>query len=441
VPEPFARRWLVALFTFLWVPFAYHYGWALVPGTSVDFPSYHYAAVMAFLEGKSPFGPGAFDAASAQMYQHVHPFVYPPPSLIAFWPLALMSFGTGKAAFIVASHICYLAAVWIILSKLTPLPDEARRRELTIAAALLYLFLFDPAQVTLGLGQVNLIVLPFLFLALAAMRANAQAWQIALPLSAAILLKTYPALLLLPLLFRGNFKAIVLTCVFYGIYALIALVTLPLDVWSTWFTGVLPHGGYTKNLGAASGPWNQNINAFVCRLFLENPWSDAPLRAPALAAPVANVLGLAVLGATAWFGFRDSRRNPGRPIGDAEIAALLLMIFLIAPLSWEHHFVYVLPAAILAIAMMCKGEVKAVAAAALLAALFVIAWRVPFAEPPLRKGWWTLLISVKFYAAAGLWLFFLNRLRRTAATPADSSHALSTGISSCFTTLVASSAS
>jgi hypothetical protein len=414
-----SRAWLVALFIFLYAPFAYQYGWQLVPGGSVDFTTYHYAAVMAFKMGVSPIGHGAMDAASAQMAAHVHPYVYPPPSLIAFAWLAPFSFGTGKALFLLLSHLCYLAAVWIILRRLTPLPADDRLRDLTLAVAVVYLLLFDPAMVTLGVGQVNLIVLPFLFLALAGMRSGAKPWLIALPLSIAILLKTYPAVLLLPLLFRGQWKAIVLTCGFYGVYAAAAALTVPWEVWPAWFTDVLPNGGYTKAIGAAAAPWNQNINAFVCRLFLENPWGEAPLRFPAVAAPLANVLGLTVLGATAWFAFRETRRNPGRTMGDAEIAAFLLMIFLIAPLSWEHHLVYILPAAVLAIAVLIKGEVRGAAAPLLLAALFVIAWRVPLAELPLRHGWWTLLISLKFYAAAALWVFFLHRLRTGAATIAS----------------------
>jgi alpha-1,2-mannosyltransferase len=414
-----AKPLLVALVIFLYAPFAYHHGWKLLPGSSVDFPSYHYGAVMAFKMAETPYGPRAFDWASEQMHQHLPPFVYPPPSLLAFWPLALMPFGVGKTLFIVASHVCYLWAIWVILARLTPLPVETRLRDLTLVVGLVYFVLFDPAIVTLGVGQVNLIVLPFLFLALAGMRTNAAAWQIALPLSLAILLKTYPAVLLLPLLFRKQFMAIALTCVFFGVYTVIAAAVLPLEVWSTWFRLVLPEGGYASG-AAAAAPWNQNINAFVSRLFLPNPFTEVPLAWAGAAKPIGTALSLVVLGVTALFGFQAARRTGDRRMSEVEISAYLLMIFLIAPLSWEHHLVYILPAAIFAITLLMAKEVRGSTAVLLVAALCVIAWRVPFWEEPLRRGVWTLLISVKFYAAVVLWVFFVNRLRTLrAATPAS----------------------
>ncbi|MBA2433232.1 MAG: DUF2029 domain-containing protein [Chthoniobacterales bacterium] len=413
-----AKLWLVGLVIFLYGPFAYHHGWNLLPGINVDFPSYHYAAVMAFKEAQTPYGPHAFDAASEQLRQRVHPFLYPPPSLLAFWPLAYLSFVAGKAALIVASHLCYLWAIWVMLRRLVPVPAELHLRDQTLAVLLVYCFLFDPAIVTLALGQVNLVVLPFLFLALAAMRANAAAWKIALPLSAAILLKTYPAVLLLPLLYRRQFKAIGLTCVFFGISAAVAALVLPVEVWGSWFREVLPAGGYAKSAAAAL-PWNQNINAWVMRLLVPNPFVETPLAASWLGNPPATALALAALGATGFFGFRAARRSADGRMGEVEIAAYLLMIFLIAPLSWEHHLVYILPAAILAITLLMTQNVGRTTAVLLVAALCVIAWRVPLAEPQFGRGWWTLLISIKFYGVVVLWLFFVNRLRLAgAATPA-----------------------
>ncbi|MFL6529631.1 MAG: glycosyltransferase family 87 protein [Chthoniobacterales bacterium] len=412
------RPVLVALVIFLYTPFAYYHGVKLLPGGSVDFPTYHYAAEMVFLEGKSPYPPGAFDTASDQMGTLVVPYLYPPPSLLAFAPLALLSFSPGKTLMILASHVCYLWAIWLLLTRLTPLPTERRLRDLTIILSLVYLFLFDPAIVTLQLGQVNLIVLPFLFLALAGMRSNATAWKIALPLSIAILLKTYPALLLVPLLFRRQFKAIALTCAFFGVYTAIAALVLPLDVWSTWFQYVLPKGGYT-NHEASAMLWNQNINAFVSRLLIGDPLAQAPLPFPSVAKPIATAFGLTVLGSTAYFAFRSARRDGQRTMSDTEIATFLLTIFLIAPLSWEHHLVYVLPAASVALCFLVERRTDWVPGVLIAAALCLIAWRVPFADESLRHGWWTLLISIKFYAALALWAFFLARLRREGtATPA-----------------------
>ncbi|MDQ6860281.1 MAG: DUF2029 domain-containing protein [Verrucomicrobiota bacterium] len=411
MPDRLAKPVLIALVVFLYVPWAYHQGVRLLPGSSVDYPSYHYAAVMAFLKGQSPYLPTSFDMATQEMGTRVLPYLYPPPSLLAFSPLALLSFSAGKALMILASHVCYLWATWVMLTRLVPHPDERWLRDLMIGLSLVYLFLFDPAIVTLQLGQVNLIVLPFLFLALAGMRENSAAWKIALPLSIAILLKTYPVLLLLPMLFRKQYKAIALTCVFFGFYTALSLVVFPLHIWTTWLQYVLPKGGYT-NHEASALLWNQNINAFISRLFIGSDLSEAPLPFASLAKPIATALALAVLGLSAFFAFRAARRDRGSAMSSTEIATFLLVIFLIAPLSWEHHLVYILPAALLALAILLRGELRMPLVVLLVAALCIIGWRVPFADESLRRGWWTLLISIKFYAVVVLWIFFIAQLRR-----------------------------
>ncbi len=406
-----ARALFCALFVFLYAPFAYNFGWKFLPGGSADYPSYHCAAMLTFAEHKSPYGSAAFDFASQELGRKVHPYLYPPPSLLAFWPFSKLAFSPGKAALLVVSHLGYLTAIWLILSRLTLLPNEREKRVLTVVLSLLYFLLFDPAIVTLAVGQINLLVLPFLCLALVGMRQNFAPWRIALPLSVAILLKTYPVLLLLPLFFHRRFKAILLTCLFFAAFTALAALVLPSEVWGSWLREVLPQGGYANNAISPAGPWNQNINGFITRLFLPNEFSEAPLPSPAIARPVATLLALAVLGSTAFYSFRASRRNKSGVLGESEIASYLLMIFLIAPLSWEHHLVYVLPAAVLGIRMLVTHELSRRRAILVLSALFLIAWPVPLAEPALKHAWWTLLISIKFYAAVALWLFFVNQLR------------------------------
>jgi Glycosyltransferase family 87 len=418
VPDRHSRQLLWGLFIFFYIPIAYYYGWTLLSGISVDFPTYYHAARLAFVEGKTPYGFTTFDAISAEMGRRVHPYLYPPPSLLAFWPLAKLSLASGQAAFLVVSHLCYLGSIWLMLDTLTPLPADQRRREITLGLSLVYLLCFDPALATLAIGQINLIALFFICLALAALKRGSSAWCIALPLSAAILLKTYPVLLLPLLAFRRQFRAIALTCVFFGIYTAIAALALPGEIWTSWFHDILPAGGYANNQIAAAGPWNQSINGFVSRLLLKNDFCSAPLAHPFLAKPVATVLALMVVGLTLFFSFRLSKQGGYQRSGDDEISAFLLMIFLIAPLSWDHHLVYVLPAALLAISLIVNGSTGGKVAVTLAAALFLTAWRIPFDHPALMHGWWTLLISVKFYPVTVLWLFFVRRLHRSGSEAA-----------------------
>jgi alpha-1,2-mannosyltransferase len=413
-----SRRLLWGLFLFFYVPVAFYYGWTLLSVISVDFPTYYHAARLAFVEGRTPYGFHTFDAISAEMGRTVHPYLYPPPSLLAFWPLAELSPAAGHAAFLVVSHLCYLGSIWLMLTRLSPLPANQGRRDLTLAFCLVYLLCFDPALATLGIGQVNLIVLFFICLALAALKRGSSAWCVALPLSVAILLKTYPVLLLPLLAFRRQFRAIALTCVFFGIFTAIAALVLPWEIWTSWFRDILPAGGYANNQVAAAGPWNQSINGFVTRLLLNNDFCPAPLAHPFLAKPVATALALMVMGVTLFFSFRLSKRGGHQKGGGDEISAFLLMIFLVAPLSWDHHLVYILPAAVLAISLIVNGPARGKTAVMVAAALFLIAWKIPFDHPVLLHGWWTLLISIKFYPVVVLWLFFIRRLHQSGSAVA-----------------------
>jgi len=385
----------------------------LQKGILFDFPSFYYAAQIAFSWGGSPYGVYKFHAASAILGRKVHPYLYPPPSLIAFWPLSFFSIEQAQAAFLVVSHLCYLGSIWLIVTRLTPLPENRRAREITVGFCLIYMLVFDPALTTFAQGQVNMIVLFFICLALTALRREHASWRVALPLSIAILLKTYPVLLLAPVLFRRRFRAAGFTCFFFACFTGVSVLALRKSVWMDWVREILPIGGYADNAIAAAFLWNQSLNAFITRLLVPSEFNQAPLVYPALAKTAVSVCAALLLGATLFLAFLVSQRPRDRPSGDDEISAFLLLTFLIAPLSWDHHLVYILPCATLAISLIVNGAVAGkMVPAVLVAALFTIAWKLPIYDPGLCQGWWVLFISVKFYAVVALWMFYMYRLWR-----------------------------
>jgi alpha-1,2-mannosyltransferase len=411
---PRSRQILFVVFFFFYLPVLYYWGWVLTKAPEIDFPSFYFAAQAVFIDGISPYGPSAFKIPSLALGWRVNPFLYPPPSLIALWPLAELDILPAQTAFLVVSHLCFLGSLWLILTKLTRFTADLCGREVILGISLVYALSFDPVLKTLGLGQVNLIVLFFLCLTLTALKDGASAWRLALPLSIAILLKTYPVLLFVPLFFRKRFGAIGLTCAFFAIFAGIAAFVVPEAAWRDWFFHVMPTGGYADNAISAGFGWNQSMNGWVTRLLVTSRFGPAPLPYPGLAKPLAIGLATLVVGVTAALSYRLSKREDYREHGDDEIAAYLLMIFLIAPLSWDHHLVYILPAATLAIGLIASGSTGRGTTAVLVAALFLMAWNIPLDHPDLKTGWWTLLISIKFYSAAALWILFVTRMHRAA---------------------------
>src|ERR1700722_12384088 len=121
---PSSRRLLPAVFLFFYLPTVYYWGWLMTKTVGFDFPSFYFAAQRAFVFGRSPYGKSAFKVGSAVLGWKVNPYLYPPPSLLAFWPLANLSILDAQTLFTIVSHLCLLGSIWLILTKLVPLPIE-----------------------------------------------------------------------------------------------------------------------------------------------------------------------------------------------------------------------------------------------------------------------------------------------------------------------------
>jgi hypothetical protein len=175
---------------------------------------------------------------------------------------------------------------------------------------------------------------------------------------------------------------------------------------------VAPTGGYGLrpfNLFLPVEPWNHSINGLM--LFVQDR-TPSLLGLPTryLTRPLTYLLAGAVAAVTVGLSYLSARKGTAAKTLDAEVALFLLMMFLVAPLSWEHHLAYVLPAALFAVHYLLGGGVRRGVAAAVIAALFVIAWDFPRDDMYLLKGWLAPLNTIKFFAAAGLWVFLAERL-------------------------------
>ena len=402
-------RVLLWLFIFAYVPFAYVQGFEALPRPAIDFPPLYSATKVAFEQQQSPYGDNAFAAQAAALGRPVPPFIYPPPSLLVLWPLHLFDYDGAKVLLLVVNHACIIFAIWFFFRRL--FAEEFARAPNQLAAALvvIYLLLFDPTVVTLNLGQVNLLLLVCICLTWHALKRNGSALAIAIPLSLAIVIKTYPVVLLPLLVFRRRYKAAAWTVGLFALYCAASYALLPASVWPDWIQKVVPNGDM-----AHPGPWNQNIRAFVARTFMPNTFSETLVVLPGIVKPLIGALSLAVVGATMWAGFQSWRRPLGTRTVDIQFSLFLFMMFLIAPVSWEHHFVYVLPSLVLLIVLILSGEIRGHWRWVIALSLCLIAWRFPITDPRLTKGFWTLLISAKFYPAVALWIFFLMQSLRVS---------------------------
>ncbi len=425
--EKLLKRALACLFVLLYVPYLYQQGYQRAFQSPGDFPTLYWGTKLAFEEGRSPYVEGAFVEVERRENRRIFPYLYPPPSLLAFYPLSVVNYDTAKVRLLIASHVSLLVILYLFFFRIRPFDPPPAGRGLAFALSIVFILSYYPIADNFAWGQINLIVLALVCFAWLALKRGGHALAVALPLSLAILLKTYPVLLLPLLVIRKRYAAAGAVLGLLALYALAAWAVLPESLWGDWVRNVLPTGGYGLrpfNLFLPVEPWNHSINGFM--LFMQDRVpSLLGLPSRLLTRPLTYLLAGAVAAATVGLSFLSARRGLSAKTLDVEFALFLLMMFLIAPLSWEHHLVYALPAALFAADILLRGRVRGAAAAAVVAALFVLAWDFPRDDMYLIKGPLAFLNAIKFFAAFGLWVFLAREtwegLRAGAGVPAAES--------------------
>ncbi len=415
------RLAILLVFLLLYVPFVTLNGFQMADERSIDLPSFYFAADVTFNDHESPYRVGAWDDLQKQLQQKVFPFLYPPPSLLFFWPFSWFSYDQVKTGLLVVNHLGFLYLLYLLLFRILKLPSLWKRAQndesdfppwLFLAVLVLYALVFHPIAVTMNHGQVNILVMVQICLFWVWLREGKHPAVTALPLAMAIILKTYPVIFLPLLLIRRQYLVAAWAMGYTVTMTLVSLVVLPHGTWGDWMNSVLPTGGYGKipyHLFSPALPWNQSINGFTSRLFLHPDYAVTVNAAAARWVP--SVLAVLVIAALVWVSLRLNKKAPNT-FGDEEIALVLTTVFLVAPLSWEHHLVFVLPAALFAVIHLLEGRLSIGPAIAVGLAAGIVAWPLKYLFEIQGQGALNLLVSVKFFAAVVLWAFLLIRLWR-----------------------------
>jgi len=401
---------LPLLFTcfFLYLPFLFDYGMSYLHIQNVDFPSFYWGAKVVFDSGVSPYGPGVFNNAELLLKQEVFPYLYPPPSLLLFYPFTLTDYETARVIMLGINHLLLIFFAYLFLIKILELDLKTLPGMAIFFFWFLYLLLFYPVVLTLNHGQINLVVLSLLCLSWYALKNQASEAYVAIPLAVAILLKTYPLLFLPLLLFKKKNRALGWTIGLVAAISVSAYAILPQAVWRDWIADVLPSGGYggiPSGLSLSSTAYNQSINGFALRLFFDNESEYLPLPGKLLEKWLPYTLSAVIAGTTLLLSYLTARTRRANDSLDLEFSITLLMMFLISPLSWEHHLVFVLPAVIIIMYRLLKAGRIYVLSIFTVPAAILLAWDTPAAFPSLGEGLLAILArSLKFYGVVVFWL-------------------------------------
>lgn len=295
------------------------------------------------------------------------PYTYPPLFAILLSPFTAVSFRVLSRVWLAASFALWLSVVAILAVEVYHLiapaltfsrPNTETRASsrtgalltnpvawiATALAAWLALFSWPAAQ-TMATGQVNFLVLLPLALVPLLTRLRHERW-VGVAIALAAMLKFTPALLIGYLALRRRWDALIASLLALAAMAVLsALVVGPHTVLAS-IPQALRVGG-----GDAGQGHNQALFAPLLTALSAGPSS-------ALALLTKAITGLGALALALWL-FRPAVSNISAPEYDADrenlgYALALCAMVLISPTAWVHHYVWILPAAALALGMALR---------------------------------------------------------------------------------------
>jgi alpha-1,2-mannosyltransferase len=259
------------------------------------------------------------------------PFTYPPLAAIAFCPFAWLGLPAASVAITLTSVALLIIAASMVLSGLdvwaasrtAPGPAWLRRcclATMIVAAAAIWM---EPITSNLAYGQINVVLMA---LVIADCVPRRTAWPRGLALGLGIALKLTPAVFLLYFVLRRDSRAALTAMASFSGATLVGFVLAWRDSWDYWTDTVRN----TERIGEPSLNTNQNLAGALARLDLGGHerfllWAGGCLL---------------VLALTVW----ATRRLLGS--GEPILALICIALFglVVSPVSWSHHWVWMLPA-------------------------------------------------------------------------------------------------
>lgn len=297
----------------------------------IDIDVYRMGA-QAWLDGQPLYADGSLFTTQGGLDL---PFTYPPLAAIVFAPFTWLSLPAATAAITCTTLVLLVVAMALVLAGLgvRPGPDRtgeplwARRLWLAAAIVAVAAVVSEPIRSNLGFGQINVVLMT---LVLADCVPRRTPWPRGLLLGVAVALKLTPAVFLLYFLLRRDLRAAATTTASFLAATLVGFALAWRDSWQYW-TGTI---GHTDRIGGAALNTNQNVAGALARLPLSEHqrfvfWVLA---------------SLLVLAITVW----AVRRVLA---ADAPMLALIcvaLFGLVVSPVSWSHHWVWMLPAVVVA---------------------------------------------------------------------------------------------
>jgi alpha-1,2-mannosyltransferase len=293
-------------------------------------------------------------------YGKLHlPFTYPPFAAVSFALVSFVPYQLSVNLSVAVDLVALLAAVWFTLGGLGYRRATLGRAGATLLGAGAVLWT-EPVLRVIYLGQVNLVLLALIMWDLCQPDTDQSRWWKGFGTGIAAGIKLVPLIFIPYLLVAGKFRQAAMTLAGFAFTALVGFAFLPNDSAKWWFHGLFAQGSRTGFIG-----WNgnQSLDGLITRLAGSIDGGRPAWIAVALVFGAAGVVSAGLLD------------RKGYAVLGLLMAALTGL--LVSPVSWDHHWVWIVPGVVTAghyaVQAWRRGARKAAAACGLLA-VAIVAW-------------------------------------------------------------------
>jgi alpha-1,2-mannosyltransferase len=319
------------------------------------------------------------------------PFTYPPFAALVFMPLSAGSWWLVRVAWQAASVVCLYWLVRLSLRliarhrterSMTPIADGVwRRRAMAMTALAVWL---EPVRTTLNYGQVNLMLAAVVLASLVAVN---RPMLTGLGIGVTTGIKLTPALSAVYLLATRRWAAAAWSLVAFGLTVAIAYVVSPAQSIRYWFTLL----GDAGRIGPVGSAINQSLRGALSRTVGVDV-GKGPLQ-------IVLLLAIAASAVLLFFALRAAVRA-----GDtlASVVSVQFFTLLVSPISWSHHWVWMVPAVLWLVYGRPPAARRLVVATAVLWSLAGFSFVISFLLNAQVSIW---MYSLPWYDAALGWAY------------------------------------
>jgi alpha-1,2-mannosyltransferase len=247
------------------------------------------------------------------------PFTYPPFAAIVFYPLHLLPFGLVAFCWQIGTIAALYGVVRLSQRLLGVAAGEGHRLAMLWTGLAIWL---EPLRSTFDYGQINvLLVLAALFAVY-----STRSWLSGLLVGLAAGVKLTPAITGLYFVGARRWGAAVFSAVVFFATVTVSALVIP-DETHYYFTDLIFK---TDRVGPMCTIFNQSWRGGVCRIVGHDPGFSPPV-----------VIGIAVIAILSFLAWRALNAGGTDRLGTLLVVELFGL--LVAPISWTHHWVWLVP--------------------------------------------------------------------------------------------------